>query len=112
MRLLDFDLQCLLERGDGQGSHRTRRVRRYVLMQAAETLHRLGYRGLRAKGLKGPHVEALVAEWQRQGSASAISGRPCLAKWSFNVSPRRAWIVVSPSAASRSWRRTSGAKCP
>ena len=45
----------------------TRRARRYVLAQAAETLHRLGYRGLRAKGLKGRHIKALVAEWRRQG---------------------------------------------
>ena len=64
MRQLDFDLMRLLE-GDRQGSHGTRRRRRYVLMQAAETLHGLGYRGLRAKGLKGRHVEALAAEWQR-----------------------------------------------
>ena len=47
MRQLDFDLMRLLE-GDRQGSHGTRRMRRYVLMQAAETLHQLGYRGLRA----------------------------------------------------------------
>ena len=65
MRQLNFDLLRLLE-GDRQGSHGTRRMRRYVLMQAAETLHRLGYGGLRAKGLKGRHVEALAAEWQRQ----------------------------------------------
>ena len=66
MRQLNFDLLRLLE-GDRQGSHGTRRMRRYVLMQAAETLHRLGYGGLRAKGLKGRHVEALAAERQRQG---------------------------------------------
>ena len=45
--------------------HGSHRARGYVLAQAAETLHRLGYRGLRAKGLKGRHVEALVAEWRR-----------------------------------------------
>ena len=56
-----------LAKGRGQGSHGSRRARRYVLAQAAETLHRLGYRGLRAKGLKGRHIEALVAHWRRQG---------------------------------------------
>ena len=66
MRQLHFDLLRLLE-DDRQGSHGSRRARRYVLAQAAETLHRLGYRGLRAKGLKGRHIGALVAEWQRQG---------------------------------------------
>ena len=61
MRQLHFDLLRLLK-DDRQGSHGSRRARRYVLAQAAETLHRLGYRGLRAKGLKGRHIEALVAE--------------------------------------------------
>ena len=65
MRQLHFDLLRLLK-DDRQGSHGSRRARRYVLAQAAETLHRLGYRGLRAKGLKGRHIEALVAEWRRQ----------------------------------------------
>ena len=46
-----------------------------------------------------------------QGSDSAISGRPRLAKRSFSASARSAWTVVSASTASRlSWRRTSGAK--
>ena len=66
MRQLQFDLLRLLE-DDRQGSHGTRRGRRYVLAQAAETLHRLGYRGLRARGFKGRHIDALVAEWRRQG---------------------------------------------
>ena len=39
--MLNFDPMRLLE-GDRQSSHRTRRMRRYMLMQAAETLHRLG----------------------------------------------------------------------
>ena len=49
MRQLNFDLLRLLE-DDRQGSHGSRRARRHVLAQAAETLHRLGYRGLRARG--------------------------------------------------------------
>ena len=53
MRQLHFDLLRLLE-DDRQGSHGSRRARRCVLAQAAETLHRLGYRGLRAKGLRVP----------------------------------------------------------
>ena len=66
VRQLNFDLMRLLH-DDRQGSHGSRRARRYVLAQAAETLHRLGYRGLRATGLKGGHIEALVGEWRRQG---------------------------------------------
>ena len=49
MRQLNFDLLRLVE-GDRQSSHGTRRMRRYVLMQEAETLHGLGYRGMRARG--------------------------------------------------------------
>ncbi len=39
--MLNFDLMRLLD-GDRQGSQCTRRMRRCMLMQAAETLHRLG----------------------------------------------------------------------
>ena len=81
MRQLHFDLLRLLE-DDRQGSHGSRRARRYVLTQAAETLHRLGYRGLRAKGLKGRHIEALVAEWRRQGlSDGTVKNRMAHLRW-------------------------------
>ena len=76
MRQLHFDLLRLLA-DDRQGSHGSRRARRYVLAQAAETLHRLGYRGLRAKGLKGRHIEALVAEWRRQGLSDGTVNPSC-----------------------------------
>ena len=80
-RHLNFDLLRLLE-GDRRGSHGTRRGRRYVLAQAAETLHRLGYRGLRARGFKGRHIEALVAEWRRQGLADGtIKNRMAHLRW-------------------------------
>ena len=81
MRQLHFDLLRLLE-DDRQGSHGSRRARRYVLTQAAETLHRLGYRGLRAKELKGRHIEALVAEWRRQGlSDGTVKNRLAHLRW-------------------------------
>ena len=63
---MNFDLLRLLD-GNRQGSHGTRRGRGYVLARAAETPHGLDYRGLKALGLKGRHIEALVAEWRRQG---------------------------------------------
>ena len=81
MRQLHFDLLRLLE-DDRQGSHGSRRARRYVLAQAAETLHRLGYRGLRAKGLKGRHIEALVAEWRHQDlSEGTVKNRMAHLRW-------------------------------
>ena len=81
MRQLHFDLLRLLE-DDRQDSHGSRRARRYVLAQTAETLHRLGYRSLRAKGLKGRHIEALVAEWRRQGlSDGTVKNRMAHLRW-------------------------------
>ena len=81
MRQMNFDLRRLLA-DDRQGSHGSRRARGHVLAQAAETLHRLGYRGLRAKGLKGRHVEALVGEWRRQGlSEGTIKNRMAHLRW-------------------------------
>ena len=81
MRQLHFDLLRLLE-DDRQGSHGSRRARRYVLAQAAETLHRLGYRGLRARGLKGRHIEALVAHWRGQCLADGtVKNRMAHLRW-------------------------------
>ena len=81
MRQLHFDLLRLLE-DDRQGSHGTRPARRHVLAQAAETLHRLGYRGLRARGFKGRHVVALVAEWRMQGlSDGTVRNRMAHLRW-------------------------------
>jgi len=81
VRQLHFDLLRLLE-DDRRGSHATRRARRFVLAQAAETLHSLGYRGLRARGFKGRHVDALVAEWRRQGlSDGTVKNRLAHLRW-------------------------------
>ncbi len=81
MRELHFDLLRLLD-DDRRGSHASRRARRHVLAQAAETLHRLGYRGLRARGFKGRHVDALVAEWRRQGlSDGTVRNRLAHVRW-------------------------------
>ena len=51
-------------------------------LATAATLHRLGYRGLRAKGLKGRHIEALVAHWRRQGlSDGTVKNRMAHLRW-------------------------------
>ena len=62
MRDLNFDLKRLLAAHD-DGSHGTRTARSYALAQAADTLHELGFKGLRATGLRRKHVVALVREW-------------------------------------------------
>ena len=88
VRQLNFDL-LRLQDGDRPESYGTRRARGYALAQAAETLHRLGYRGLRARGLKGRHVEALVAEWQRQGLSDGTTRN----RLALRQDPRRAGAV-------------------
>ena len=70
MRKLNWDL-LQLQKGSRDGSHGTRRERSYALAQMANTLHEEGYRGLRARNLKGRHVEALVREWFRRGLSHA-----------------------------------------
>ena len=81
VRQLNFEL-LRLQDGDRRGSYGTRRARGYALAQAAETLHRLGYRGLRARGLKGRHIEALVEEWRRQGlSDGTMRNRLAHLRW-------------------------------
>ena len=77
---LHFDLLRLLD--DRRGSNVSRRARCHVLAQAAETLHGLGYRGLKARGFKGRHVDALVAEWRRQGlSDGTVRNRLARVRW-------------------------------
>ena len=81
MRQLNFDLKLLQER-HREGGFVTRRDRSYVLAQAANALHGLGFRGLRAAGLRRKHVDALVREWRRQGlSTGTIKNRMAHLRW-------------------------------
>ena len=66
MRQLNHDLKRLQ---DDQPKRRyaTQRDRSYLLAQAADALHELGFRRLRATGLRRKHVNALVREWQARG---------------------------------------------
>ena len=66
MRQLNYDLKRLQDDA-WDGAFGTRSGRSFNLAQMANTLHDLGYRRLRATGLKGKHIEALVREWRRQG---------------------------------------------
>ena len=53
-----------------------------MLDQAANLLHALGFRRLRATGLKRKHVNALVAEWQRRGLAvRTMKNRMSALRW-------------------------------
>ena len=98
MRPLNWDLQRLVREHRG-GSFSTRRARSHVLAQAADTLTELGFRGLRAKGLKAKHVEALVAEWRRQGlAAGTVKNRMAHLRW-WAERVGKAGVVKADNAA-------------
>ena len=81
MRDLNYDLKRLQAARD-DGSHGTRRARSYALAQIANTLHDLGFKGLRATGLKRKHVVALVKEWKGQGrSIGTMKNRMAHIRW-------------------------------
>ena len=81
MRDLNFDLKRLQAAHD-DGSHGTRTVRSYALAQMADTLHDLGFKGLRATGLRRKHAVALVREWKRQDrSVGTMKNRMSHLRW-------------------------------
>ena len=81
MRDLNFDLKRLQKEHE-DGSHGTRTARSYALAQVADTLHELGFKGLRATGLRRRHVVALVREWKRQGrSIGTLKNRTAHIRW-------------------------------
>ena len=65
MRQLNHDFKEVLARYPRERSHGTRRGRAYALDRTATTLDRQFPR-LRARNLKGKHVEFLVADWKRR----------------------------------------------
>ncbi|MDE0040078.1 MAG: integrase domain-containing protein [Gammaproteobacteria bacterium] len=81
MRDLNYDLKRLQAARD-DGSHGTRSARSYALAQMANTLHDLGFKGLRATGLRRKHAVALVGEWKRQGrSDGTMKNRTAHLRW-------------------------------
>ena len=84
MRQLNYDLKRL-QHGATDGSYGTRTGRSFALAQMANTLHELGYRRLRATGLKGKHVEALVRDWKDRGlSLGTVKNRMAHLRWWAN----------------------------
>ena len=67
MRDLNFDLKRLQKAHD-DGSHGTRTARSYALAQIADTLHELGFKGLRATGLRRKHVVGAGARVEEPGT--------------------------------------------
>ena len=81
MRQLNYDLKHLQDRRK-EGSFVTRRDRSYALAQAANMLHELGFRRLRATGLRRKHINALVREWRRRElSIGTMKNRMAALRW-------------------------------
>ena len=100
MRDLNFDLKRL-EKAHGDGSHGTRVARSYALAQMANALHDLGFKGLRATGLKRKHAVALVREWKRQGrSIGTMKNRTAHLRWWAERIGVRLWSPRTASWAS------------
>ena len=84
MRDLNYDLKRLQAAHD-EGSHSTRTACSYALAQIADTLHELGFKCLRATGLRRKHTVALVREWKRQGrSIGTMKNRTAQVRWWAN----------------------------
>ncbi len=81
MRQLNYDLHQLTQK-NRDGSYATRNARSRILAQAASELHELGYRRLRAHGVKAKHIEALVGHWHRRElSTGTIKNRMSHLRW-------------------------------
>ena len=81
LRQLNYDLKRLQDDHPERGFV-TRRDRSYALAQAANTLHELGFRRLRATGLRRKYVSAQVREWRRQElSTGTMKNRMAALRW-------------------------------
>lgn len=81
MKDLNWELKgiCIHNR---DGSHATQAARERSLMIAADQLHELGFKRMKAGGLKPKHVEALVKLWKEQGlSVGTLKNRLAHLRW-------------------------------
>ncbi len=81
MHDLNYQLKGLCTRNK-DGSYSTQKNRHRLLQQAANQLHDLGFRHLKAAGLKPKHVEALVEYWKGEKLTNAvIKNRMAALRW-------------------------------
>jgi integrase len=81
VRDLDYSLQQMVKQSR-EGSFGTRAARQAILLQAAKTLHELGYRKMRPESIKPKHVEALVEHWKEQKlTPGTIKNRLSQVRW-------------------------------
>ena len=81
MRDLNRDFKVLC-RHNRDGSYATQADREHILDLIADQLHEMGFRGLRAQGLKPKHVEKLVARWLAEElSPGTVKNRMAVMRW-------------------------------
>ncbi|MEX0828157.1 MAG: phage integrase N-terminal domain-containing protein [Haliea sp.] len=81
MRDLDYSLRQMVKKSR-EGSFGTRAARQAILLQAAKTLHELGYRKMRPESIKPKHVQALVEHWKEQKlTPGTIKNRLSQVRW-------------------------------
>jgi hypothetical protein len=81
MRDLQYQLKQLCERNK-EGSFATRAQRERMLALIADQLWQMGYRALDVHGLKGRHVNRLVARWQEEHlSPGTMKNRLSVLRW-------------------------------
>ncbi|MCG8060559.1 MAG: integrase domain-containing protein [Candidatus Thiodiazotropha endolucinida] len=95
MRDLNYQLKQLCHR-NRDGSYATQAKRMHHLMQIADQLYDLGFRGMQPRSLKQKHVEALVKEWLRQElAAGTIKNRMAVLRWWAEKADRRGAVAKS-----------------
>ena len=81
MKQLNFDLKQLCKRNK-DGSYTTQANRERILTLIANQLDKLGYKKLRAAGIKPKHIEALVRQWKDESlSSGTIKNRMSALRW-------------------------------
>src|SRR5213080_658500 len=81
MRDLNYDLKQLC-RHNRDGSYATQADREHILDLIADQLYEMGFRGLRAHGLKPKHIEKLVERWlTEKRSPGTIKNRMATLRW-------------------------------
>ena len=81
MRDLNYQLKQLCHH-NRDGSYATQAKRMHHLMQIANQLDALGFRGMNVRSLKPKHIEALVKDWMLQElSVGTIKNRMAVLRW-------------------------------
>jgi len=81
MRDLNYDFKQLC-RHNRDGSYATQADREHILDLIADQLYEMGFRGLRAHGLKPKHIERLIERWlTEKRSPGTIKNRMATLRW-------------------------------